>query len=112
METTKFKRAYLLINIPLTLIFFTLLIIPIFIIDKVANVYYVGIIARITMGIWLIFNGIWNACTDFYSIFNNSKYQKDYKTHKWIWWLIVILGIGCLITAFMGYGFNGVKKPM
>jgi hypothetical protein len=94
------------------LVFLILIITPIFVIDKAANMYYVGIIARIIMGIWSIFNGLWNACTDYYSIFNNSKYEEDYKSHKWVWWLLILLGVGCLITAYMGYGFNGVKKPI
>jgi hypothetical protein len=77
--------------------------------DKYSN--NVGITARVVMGIWFIFNGIWNACTDYYSILKNNRFQKNDKTPKWMWWIIFALGIGCIITAFMGYGFNGVKKP-
>jgi hypothetical protein len=66
----------------------------------------------IILGIWFIFNGIWNACTDYYSILKNNRFQKNKKTPKWAWWILFIIGDGCLITAFMGYGFNNVKKPM
>lgn len=112
METSKFKKIYLLINVPIMVIIFILLITPFFIIDKVAEVYYVGIVERIIFGIWCIFNGIWNACTDYYSILKSNRFQKGKRTPKWAWWLVFVLGIGCIITAFMGYGFNGVKKPI
>lgn len=112
MESSKFKKLYLLINIPIILIFFILLVTPIFIINKVADVYYVGIAARIIMGIWCVFNGLWNGFTDYYSLLKNNRFQKNTKTPKWAWLLIFIVGVGCIITAFMGYGFNGVRKPI
>lgn len=64
------------------------------------------------MGLWCIFNGIWNSCTDYYSILKYNRFQKNNTTPKWAWWILFIVGIGCLITAFMGYGFNNVKKPI
>lgn len=112
VEISKYKKLYLFINTPIMFVFSILLITPFFIIDKVVDVYYVGIVARIIMGIWFIFNGIWNACTDYYSILKNNRFQNNNKTPKWMWWIIFAFGIGCIITAFMGYGFNGVKKPM
>lgn len=111
MESTRLKRVYLVINIPLMAIFFILFFSPFFISDKMA-VYYIGIIARIILGIWCIFNGIWNSSTDYYSILKNNKFQSNKKIEKRVWWLVFILGVGCIITAFMGYGFNNVKKPM
>jgi hypothetical protein len=109
--TTKFKKTYLLINIPVMLIIFILLITPKSVIDKVTDVYYVGIITRIITGILCIFNGIWSTFTNYYSI-ANYKSHADKNVPRWPWVLIIILGIGMLVTAFMGYGFNGVKKPM
>lgn len=111
MGTSKFKKINLLINIPLMLIFFILFITPFFI-GKGIEVYYIGIICRIIMGLWCIFNGIWNAFTDYYSILKNNIFQKNKNTPKWAWLILLVLGIGCIITAFMGYGFNNVKKPM
>ncbi|GKU25036.1 hypothetical protein [Clostridium folliculivorans] len=112
METSKFRKLYLLINIPIIVLFSIILITPLSIIDRVADVYYVGIVTRIIMGIWFIFNGLWNGCTDYYSFLKNNRFQKNTKTPRWIWLLLFILGVGCIITAFMGYGFNGVKKPL
>jgi len=111
METSKLKRVNLLVNVPILTLFFVSLFLPFFISDRLA-VYYIGISARILLGIWCIFNGIWNACTDYYSILKVGIYQHKRKVPKWAWWLIFILGIGCIITAFMGFGFNNVKKPM
>ncbi|GFP76199.1 hypothetical protein [Clostridium fungisolvens] len=111
METSKFRKLYLLINIPIMLLFFILLITPIFITDRLA-IYYVGIAARILLGIWCIFNGLWNSCTDYYSFLKNNRFQKNNKTPRWAWFLLLIVGVECIITAFMGYGFNGVKKPI
>jgi hypothetical protein len=110
MGTTKYKKLYLRINIPIMLIFFLLIIAPFFVKDRGNTVYYIGIVARIIMGIWITFNGLWNACTNYFSILNLSKNQNDRESHKWVWWIFVLLGIGCIITAFMGYGFNGVRK--
>ncbi|GFZ29907.1 hypothetical protein CSC2_04330 [Clostridium zeae] len=112
MEQSKFRKLYLLINIPMILLFSIILIAPLSVIDRITDVYYVGIVARIILGIWCVFNGLWAACTDYYSFLKNNKFQKSNKTPKWIWLLILILGIGCIITAFMGYGFNGVKKTI
>ncbi|MBK1813304.1 hypothetical protein JHL18_22030 [Clostridium sp. YIM B02505] len=111
METSKFRKLYFLINVPIILLFFILSITPIFITDRLA-IYYVGITARMIMGVWAIFNGLWNGCTDYYSFLKNNRFQKNDKTPKWIWLLLFIVGVGCIITAFMGYGFNGVKKPV
>ena len=111
METSKFKKVYLLINLPLLLIFFILLFPSFFITDNGA-VYYIGIIARVILGIWCVFNGIWNYFTDYYSILKNNRFRKNKKIQKLAWWLLFILGVGCLITAFIGYGFNNVNKPM
>lgn len=111
METSKLKKVYLFINIPLISIFFILFFSPFFITDK-GEVYYIGIIIRAILGIWCIFNGIWNSSTDYYSILKNNRFQKNKKTPKWAWGLLFIVGVGCLITASMGYGFNNVKKPM
>lgn len=91
---------------------FILLITPFFITDIVADIYFVGVAARIIIGIWFIFNGIWNSCTDYYSILKNNRFQKNNKTPNWMWWIIFALGVGCIITALRGYGFNGVKKPV
>lgn len=111
METSKFKKKYLLINIPLMVLFLTSLLLPLVITDRWA-IYYFGIAARTLLGIWCIFNGIWNAYTDYYSLLKLNMFQKNKRTPKWGWWLILILGIGCIITALMGFGFNNVKKPV
>jgi hypothetical protein len=111
METSKFKKLYLLFNIPLISLFFVLLFSPFFIADKWV-VYYIGIIDRVTLGIWCIFNGIWNSSTDYYSLLKNNRFQKNRRTPKWAWWLLLIVGVLCLITAYCGYGFNNIKKPM
>lgn len=111
MDTSKFKKEYLIINVPLIIIGLVLLFLPFFIADK-SIVYYIGIVDRIFFGIWLIFNGIWNYLTDYYSILKNNKLHTNPKTSKWVWVLITILGMGFLVTAFMGYGFNNVQKPL
>ena len=111
METLKYKKANLLFNIPIMVIILIAVLTPLSIVNKVAEPYYVGIATRIILGIWCTVNGIWNACTSYYSILKPSKSNEDPNTHKWIWWIFVALGIGCLITAFMGYGFNGITKP-
>ncbi len=112
METSEFKKIYLLINIPLILICFILFVMPFFIIGKRTEIYYIGIIFRATLGIWCIFNGIWNAFTDYYSILKNNRFQKNNDTPKWKWLVLLFLGIGCIITAYMGYGFNSITKPI
>ncbi len=111
MDTLKFKKEYLMINVPLILIGLFLLFLPFFIADR-SIVYYIGIVDRIIFGLLFIFNGIWNYSTDYYSILKNTKPQTNKKTSKWIWVLIIFLGIGFLVTAFMGYGFNNVHKPL
>lgn len=111
MNTEKFKKEYLIINIPLITLGIGLLFLSIFIKDRSA-IYYIGIIDRIILGIWCIFNGIWNYFTDYYSNLKNNRFQKNKLPNKWSWWLLIIIGVGCLITAFMGYGFNNVQKPL
>lgn len=110
MESFRYKKLYLMINIPLILIFFILFFTPFFINDR-GTLYYTGIIDRYTIGIWCVFNGIWNSSTDFYSILKTNQIQKNKKVPKWTWWFLLILGVGFLITAYMGYGFNNVQKP-
>lgn len=112
METKKYKKLYLFINIPVVLMFFILFITPFFIISKITYVYYIGIVFRIIIGIWCIFNGIWNGCTDYYSFLKTNRFRKINNAPKWAWLVLLVVGVGCLITAFMGYGFNGVTKPM
>jgi hypothetical protein len=111
METPKFKKINLLVNIPILTVFFISLFSLLYITDRWA-VYYIGIASRVLLGIWCIFNGIWNACTDYYSILMVGIYRHNKKIPKWGWWVIFILGIWCIITAFMGYGFNNVEKPI
>jgi hypothetical protein len=86
-----------------------LLGISLFISDRSA-VYYIGILDRIVFGIFFIFNGLWNCITGYYSIVN-YKVQADKTAPKWPWLLIIVIGMGMFITAFMGYGFNNVSKP-
>jgi hypothetical protein len=105
METFKFKKEYLFINVLLIMLGIGLLCASFFISDK-SIVYYIGIIDRIIFGICFIFNGIWNCSTDYYSLINNNKFHTDKKTAKWPWLLIIAIGVGMLVTAFMGYGFN------
>lgn len=111
MEIVKVKKLNLLINISTITVIFLLLFTS-FVITNGTVIYYLGIICRVIMGLWFIFNGIWNSCTDYYSILKNNRFQKNNTTPKWAWWILFIVGIGCLITAFMGYGFNNVKKPI
>ncbi|WP_066714857.1 hypothetical protein [Clostridium sp. Marseille-P299] len=111
MEIVKVKKLNLLINISTITVIFLLLFTS-FVITNGTVIYYLGIICRVIMGLWCIFNGIWNSCTDYYSILKNNRFQKNNTTPKWAWWILFIVGIGCLITAFMGYGFNNVKKPI
>lgn len=111
MEIVKVKKLNLLINISTSTVIFLLLFTS-FVITNGTVIYYLGIICRVIMGLWCIFNGIWNSCTDYYSILKNNRFQKNNTTPKWAWWILFIVGIGCLITAFMGYGFNNVKKPI
>lgn len=108
--TLKYKKEYLIFNIPLIIIFLALFISPFFIRDRWV-IYYCGIAARFILGIWCIFNGIWNSFTDYYSILKNNKYYKDKKTPKLAWLLLLVVGLVCIITAFMGYGFNNVSRP-
>jgi hypothetical protein len=111
METLKFKEEFLLINIPLMFIFFILFVSPIFISDKM-TIYFIGIADRVILGVWCIINGIWNACTDYYSFFKINRFEKINKIPQWAWWFVFIVGVGCIITAFWGDGFNNVTKPM
>jgi len=110
METKKYEKLYLWLNIPM--ICFVFLVAPFLVISKVFEVYYIGIISRIILGIWCVFNGIWNGLTDYYSILKNNRFQKNNNTPKWAWLILIVVGIGCLITAYMGYGYNNVAKPM
>lgn len=111
MELTRFKRLYLSANIVIIVTFLILVITAIFLTNRI-QVYYIGIASRMILGILCVFNGIWNACTNYYSIINNNRFQKYGKIARWLWWLIFIVGVLCIITAFMGYGFNGVKKTI
>lgn len=106
----KFKKEFLLINVPLMFVFIVLFASPLFISNRVA-IYYIGICDRVILGIWCIFNGVWNACTDYYSIFKSNRFNKRNKAPKWAWWFVFILGVLCIITAYLGYGFNNVMKP-
>jgi hypothetical protein len=92
------------------IIFILLLIAPFFVKDEGNIIYYIGITARIIMGVWMIFNGIWSACSNYYSIFNLNGNQNKIQSHKWVWWILILVGVGCIITAFLGYGFNNVSK--
>lgn len=111
MEMEKYKRLYLWINIPLILIILIPLIGSFLISSRRDIIYYAGIVCRSALGVWCIFNGIWNSTNDYYSILKNNRFQRNSKTPRWAWLLLLIIGIGCLITAYAGYGFNGVKKP-
>lgn len=111
MGNEKAKKFNLLINI-LTIAVMFILFFTAFVITNGTVIYYIGIVFRVILGLWCIFNGIWNLCTDYYSILKNNRFQKNNPTPKWAWWILFILGIGCLITAFMGYGFNNVQKPI
>ena len=110
MEVSKSKKIYLLINI--SMICCLLVVAPALIITKVVETYYIGIISRLILGIWCIFNGLWNGFTEYYSFFKTSLFQKNNSHSKWVWWIVIIVGIICLITAAMGYGYNGVTKPI
>ena len=105
----KYRRLYLWINIPIMLVMLILFISPFFIVSK--NLYYIGISFRIITGIWCIFNGIWNVFTDYYSIFKTNRFRKINSVPKWGWWVVLVVGIAFLITAYMGYGFNNIQKP-
>lgn len=111
MATSKFKKQYLSVNILLILSGIALLIAGIAASDRNV-VYYIGIADRMIFGVLFIFNGLWNYFTDYYSIANNNKVHADKNEPKWPWLLVAAVGVGMLITAFMGYGFNGVQKPM
>ena len=111
MGHEKDKKLNLVINITTISVMFLLLFTS-FVITNSTAIYYLGIVCRMIMGLWCIFNGIWNSCTDYYSILKNNRFQKNNTTPKWAWSILLIVGIGCIITAFMGYGFNNVKKPI
>lgn len=68
MQRKKAKKLYLLINIPIMLLVVILLLTPYLITDNRTLIYYIGIVCRVTLGLWCVFNGIWNSCTDYYSI--------------------------------------------
>lgn len=108
MKKKNEKYIYLTFNILTLTLFFILFFIPLLLAGNGIVKYYIGIACRIIFGIWCIFNGLWNSCTNYYSILRN----KSKNAPKWAWWIVFILGIGCLITAFMGYGFNNVEKPI
>jgi hypothetical protein len=110
MENLKLKKEYLFINTLLIIVAVGLLFISITISDR-GTVYYMGIVTRIVFGILIIFNGIWNCMPSYFSISNN-KANAGKRTPRWPWYLCIALGIGMLVTAFMGYGFNGVHKPL
>ena len=110
METRKYKYLYLWINIPMICCVF--LVAPSLVVGKVFDIYYIGVISRVILGVWCIFNGIWNGGTNYYSIFKTNRFRKINNSPKWAWWIVFIVGIACLITAFMGYGYNNVGKPM
>ncbi|WP_434799550.1 hypothetical protein [Terrisporobacter vanillatitrophus] len=105
------KKLNTLVNIPTIAVMLILFFIP-FVITNGTVIYYIGIVLRVIIGLWCIFNGIWNSCTDYYSILKNNRFQKNNTTPKWAWWILLVVGIGCLITAFMGYGFNNIEKPI
>ncbi len=107
----KAKVLNLFINIPTIVVMCVLFFAPLVITNGTLS-YYIGIVLRVTMGLWCIFNGIWNSYTDYYSILKNNRFQKNNTTPNWAWWLLLVVGIACLITAFMGYGFNNVQKPI
>ncbi|MGE5614504.1 MAG: hypothetical protein ACM3XR_08865 [Bacillota bacterium] len=111
MELTRFKWLYLSANIVIIATFLILVITAIFLTNRI-QVYYIGIASRMILGILCVFNSIWNACTNYYSIIKNNRFQKNGNIARWLWWLIFIVGVLCIITAFMGYGFNGVKKTI
>ncbi|ERI93838.1 hypothetical protein HMPREF1982_01412 [Clostridiales bacterium oral taxon 876 str. F0540] len=111
MEALQYKKIYLYINVPIIILIFVLLFSPIIITDRLA-VYYMGVAVRMLLGIWCIFNGVWNACTDYYSILKLKIFQNNKVTPSWAWWLIFMVGVICVITAFMGIGFNNIKKPV
>lgn len=110
MRNEKAKKLNLVVNIASISVMFLLFFTSILITNGAAK-YYLGIVCRVLIGLWCIFNGIWNSYTDYYSILKNNRFQKKNTTPKWAWWILIIFGIGCLITAFMGYGFNNVSKP-
>ena len=110
MVNKRYKILYLCINIPM--ICYVFLIGPFLVIGKVFEVYYIGISSRITLGIWCIFNGVWNGWTEYYSIFKTNRFKKINNSPNWTWWIVFIVGIACLITAYMGYGYNNVGKPI
>ncbi|OPJ55210.1 hypothetical protein [Clostridium oryzae] len=111
MSEQSMKKLYLCINIPFVIIFCILSVIPFVAIANRTYIYYIGIASKFILGIWCIFNGIWNACTDYYSFFKNKRINKTNKVARWLWWFVFVLGIICIITASMGYGFNVVRKP-
>jgi hypothetical protein len=111
MEQFKFKKLYLSINALLIILAVGLLVISIAISDRSA-IYYLGIVARVEFGILAIYNGVWNCLPNCYSIVNNSKNTAGKNAPKWPWVLIAAVGIGMIATASMGYGFNGVQKPV
>jgi len=99
IETKKHKILYLCITIPM--IYFVIVIAPLMILTKVGEIYCVGIISLIIFGLWCVFNGIWNACTDYYSVFKTEKFQKIKNCPKWVWWIVFIVGVLAIVTAFI-----------
>ncbi len=96
---TKFRRIYLGANVFVVGLMLILIVLAVVLPDRAA-IYYIGLAARTLLGLLLIYNGIWNACTGYYSL---SKFNS---MPKWVWWVLLVFGIAVIITVFMGYGFN------
>lgn len=68
------------------------------------NRYLLRIISRGVMGVLLVYDSIYLLMADRWTLFSIKASSKQRLIGAI---LIGIVGIGCVITAFLGYGING-----
>lgn len=102
VDSKRYKKLYIIINVLQMAAAFLLLMSAMLVRDN-KTLYVIGIIVRMNLGLWCVINGVWNYFTRFYS------FKRFKKIPRWGWLLLILIGIMCIVTAFMGYGFNNVE---
>lgn len=97
-------KLYKIINIVLVLSFFVFFI---FLFITPQNKVFLGVLQRFLLSALIIFNALYLVLTNEYT-FLIKKGQENKRRLLGV--ILLIFGLGMLITAIMGYGINGYPR--
>ena len=99
------KKMHITINVLMTVVMIVLVVLSTILFGhEDENRYALRVITRGVLGILLIYDALYLLLTDKWS-FLSMKASRKQRLFGGV--LIGIVGFGCVITTFLGYGING-----